>query len=149
MMHIQVNTDSNVTGHAELENQIIATVESRLARFRDYVTRVEVHVGDESAGRMTPADKRCTIEARPAGRPPVAVSSHATTVIEALNAAVSKLATVLARELDRREHKGAASIRKGKDSAATATPDRSDDSEDGKEHPFDPGTREEYAAESS
>lgn len=113
-MQIQVNTDSNVTGREELADRIAAMIEARLTRFADHLTRVEVHLADESAGRTTAADKRCMIEARPAGRQPVAVTSHAPTLDEACTAAVGKLATVLAREFGRRDHhKGSASIRTG------------------------------------
>ena len=113
-MQIQVNTDSNVSGREGLADQIAASVEARLARFGDYLTRVEVHLADESAGRATGSDKRCMIEARPAGRQPVAVTSHAETLEEAVSTAVRKLDTVLARALGRRDqHKGSASIRTG------------------------------------
>lgn len=131
-MQIQVNTDSNVSGREELADHIAATVEARLVRFGDDLTRVEVHLADESAGRTTGADKRCMIEARPAGRQPVAVTSHAETVEEAVASAVSKLATVLARELGRRDHhKGSASIRtgSGEDSPPGASTDDDVDAE--------------------
>ncbi|MGI8414968.1 MAG: HPF/RaiA family ribosome-associated protein, partial [Nakamurella sp.] len=114
MMQIHVNTDSNVSGREELADRIEGTVEARLARFGNYLTRVEVHLADESAGRQTGADHKCTIEARPAGRQPVAVTSHAPTVDESVASTLSKLVTVLAREHDRRDHhKGSASIRTG------------------------------------
>ena len=127
-MQIQVNTDSNVSGREEQADRIATTVEARLVRFGDYVTRVEVHLSDESAGRTTGADHRCMIEARPAGRQPVAVTSHAPTVDEAVASAISKLATVLARELDRRDHhKGSASIRSGGDEDSPAAASTDDD----------------------
>lgn len=101
-MQIQVNTDNNIDGTAELEAHVVSTIESRLERFRDDVTRVEVHLADESAGRSTADDKRCMLEARLSGRSPVTVSSHSATVEDALSAAVGKLVTVLGRESDRR-----------------------------------------------
>ena len=111
-MQIQVNTDGNVDGRVELEEHVTDAIESRLARFRDDVTRVEVHLGDESAGRSTAADQRCMIEARLAWRSPVTVTGHGDTVEAALTAAIGKLVTVLGRESERRgHHKGAASIR--------------------------------------
>lgn len=114
MMQIQVNTDSNVSGGEGPADRIAGTVEARLARFGDYLTRVEVHLADESAGRTTGADKRCMIEARAAGRQPVAVTSHAATIDQALSTALGKLDTLLARDLGRRDqHKGSASIRTG------------------------------------
>lgn len=115
-MQIYVNTDSNVSGTEELAEQVTTTVGARLARFGDYLTRVEVHLADESAGRTTDADQRCMIEARPAGRRPIAVTSRASTVDEAVGAAINKLTAVLTREIERRDHhKGSASIRTGSD----------------------------------
>lgn len=125
-MQIHVNTDSNVSGREEQADRVVATVEARLERFGDYLTRVEVHLANESAGRTTGADHRCMIEARPAGRQPVAVTSHAPTVDESVASAISKLTTVLERELDRRDHrKGSASIRTGggEDSPPAASTD--------------------------
>lgn len=120
-MQIQVNTDSNVVGREELEARVATTVESGLARFGDRLTRVEVHLGDESAGRRTEGDKRCMIEARPAGRAPVAVTAHAASLEEALGVAVGKLVTVLGRERSRRDHhKGGPTIRTGGDDSALA-----------------------------
>ncbi|MEO5832214.1 MAG: HPF/RaiA family ribosome-associated protein [Nakamurella sp.] len=113
-MQILVNTDSNVSGREELADRVTATVQARLERFADHLTRVEVHLADESAGRTTGADHRCTIEARPAGRQPIAVTAHAATVDESVASAVGKLMTVLGREHDRHDHhKGSASIRTG------------------------------------
>jgi hypothetical protein len=39
-----------------------------LRRFASQITRVEVHVADVNAGKQGSADKRCMMEARPAGR---------------------------------------------------------------------------------
>lgn len=143
MMQIQVNTDSNVSGREGLADHIAAMVEARLARFADYLTRVEVHLADESAGRATGADKRCMIEARPAGRQPVAVSSHAQTLEEAVSTAVRKLDTMLARDLGRREqHMGSPSIRTGAgEDGAPATMIDYDEGE--AEPPTEPGPPEE------
>ncbi len=111
-MQILVNTDGNVDGRIELEEHVRSAIESRLARFSDDVTRMEVHLADESAGRSTGADQRCMLEARLARRSPVTVTAHGGTVDEALSGAIGKLITVLGRESDRQGHrKGGASIR--------------------------------------
>ena len=65
------------------------------------------------------------IEARPAGRAPVAVTVHAASIDEALNIAIGKLATLLGRERSRHDHhKGGATIRTagGNDFAPQTTP---------------------------
>ena len=72
------------------------------------------------------------IEARPSGRQPVAVTSHALTVDESVASAISKLVTVLGRELGQRDHhKGSASIRTGggEDSPPAASADNDVDAE--------------------
>jgi ribosome-associated translation inhibitor RaiA len=128
-MQIQVNHDSNIDGREEVIAYVSAEIESGLARFADQLTRIEVHLADESAGRTTGSDKRCLIEARPAKRSPVVASSHAPTVDEALGAAISKLSTLLDREFGRREHrKGAASIRNGRSDVETGETGEAEDS---------------------
>jgi len=111
-MKIQVNTDSNVAGGEDVVRQVEAEVDSALGHFGDRLTRVEVHLGDESAGASTVADMRCTLEARPAGQQPVAVTHHADTVDEAVRGAAQKLRTVLETRFGRLdERKGGATIR--------------------------------------
>jgi ribosomal subunit interface protein len=94
-MQIHVHTDHNIDGHSALAAHVEQEVEAVLSRFSDHVTRVEVHLSDESAGRSTGADIRCLIEARPAGRPPVTATDHAETPGQALNGAVHKLSRLL------------------------------------------------------
>jgi Sigma 54 modulation protein / S30EA ribosomal protein len=111
-MQIQVNTDNNIDGREELARQVEAGVEAALSRFSDQITRVEVHLGDESAGRPSGGGKRCMLEARPGRRPPVAVTSYADTLDEAFRGAADKLKRLLESEFGRLDdRKGGASIR--------------------------------------
>ncbi len=111
-MQIQVNTDSNVDGKEGLVGQVEAEIDAALARFSDHLTRVEVHLGDESAGTSSGADMRCTIEARPAGQKPVAVTHHADTVDAACRGAAQKLQKLLESRFGRlNDRKGGDSIR--------------------------------------
>ncbi|PPK92864.1 sigma 54 modulation/S30EA-like ribosomal protein [Kineococcus xinjiangensis] len=111
-MQILVNSDGHGTVDADLSQRLESQVDDELARFREHLTRVEVHVGDEAAGRSEVADMRCTIEARPAGRQPVAVTEHAGSVEEACTGAVRKLARLLQRTFDKAGmHKGGDSLR--------------------------------------
>lgn len=115
-MQIVVTTDSNVEGTDELIGEIEAAVEEKLSRFSDRLTRVEVHLGDENAQKAGADDKRCMVEARPAGLKPVAVTSHASTVDDACKGALHKLVNLLERRFERlSEHKGAATIRRGEE----------------------------------
>mgnify|MGYP006172692853 CR=1 FL=1 len=67
-------------GHLALA---VRAVDDALARVSSRLTRVEVHLADENAGKGGADDKRCMIEARPAGQSPVAVTNHAATLEEA------------------------------------------------------------------
>ena len=111
-MHIQVNTDDNVTGREALVARVESEVEASLSRFNEYLTRIEIHLGDENAGKAGDADKRCMMEARPAGKPPVSVTHHAATLDEALKGAIRRLRSALDSKVGQlNEHKGAPSIR--------------------------------------
>ena len=78
-----------------------------LSGFSDQITRVEVHFSDEKGGKAGTGDKRCLLEARPAGRQPVAVSHEASTLEEALDGAAGKLRRLLESTLGRlHDHKG-------------------------------------------
>jgi hypothetical protein len=113
-MQIQVNTDKNIEGRDELVEQLTGEIEAALSRFSEHLTRVEVHLGDESSGRSTGGDQRCTIEARPAGQPPVAVTHHASSQDLACRGAAAKLGNLLESRFGRQNH------RKGGDSIRTA-----------------------------
>ncbi len=111
-MQIQVSTDKNIDGRSELASRVESELTAALFRFSDQLTRVEVHLGDESAGRSSGADKRCMLEARPAGRAPVAVTHYAATVDQAFHGATDKLVSLLNSETGRRnDRKGGATIR--------------------------------------
>jgi hypothetical protein len=101
-MQIQVNSDKNVDGREELVRQVEADVDGALSRFGDHLTRVEVHLGDESAGRSSGADMRCTMEAR---------------LDEACRGAVQKLQKLLASKFGRLDdRKRGDTIRRGEPS---------------------------------
>jgi ribosome-associated translation inhibitor RaiA len=111
-MQIQVNTDDNVEGRDELAGQVEAEVKATLSRFSDHITRVEIHLSDENAGKSGSADKRCLMEARPAGRQPIAVSHEGATLEEAYSGAAKKLRSSLERIFGRAsDHKAGASNR--------------------------------------
>lgn len=113
-MQVQVNTDDKVQGDASLSSWVETELKSRLARFRDQVTRVEVHLSDASGARIGATDKRCTLEARLAGMAPLAVSHDAAKVGEAVLGAADKLQRKLDSSLGRaRDAHGRESIRGG------------------------------------
>ncbi len=95
-MQVHVHTDNNIDGTDRLTAHVEGEVATALSRFRDHITRVEVHLSDESAGRVTDADIRCLIEARLEGRAPVTVTDDAGGVDAALKGAIHRLEHLLA-----------------------------------------------------
>ncbi|CAM3951920.1 HPF/RaiA family ribosome-associated protein [Paracidovorax anthurii] len=113
-MQVQVQHDEHIQGGESLAQWIQGETTGRLARFRDHLTRVEVHLSDLDAGKSGGGDKRCTIEARPAGRPPIAVNADADKLADAFIAAVEKLARAIDTDLGRLKDKN------GRDTIRTA-----------------------------
>jgi ribosome-associated translation inhibitor RaiA len=88
---VQVHTDPNISSSPGLTAQVEALVSGQLERFAERISRVQVHLGDENSIKNGSGDKRCMMEARLDGRPPIAVTSHAGTLEQAMNAAAAKL----------------------------------------------------------
>jgi ribosome-associated translation inhibitor RaiA len=111
-VQIQVHTDKYVTVSDGLVQHLEDQLESTLSRFSGQIAHVEVHLSDEKAGGPGVSEKRCVMEARPAGKQPLAVTHHAESVGEACNGAAHKLKTLVENRFERlRDHKGAESIR--------------------------------------
>jgi ribosome-associated translation inhibitor RaiA len=98
-MQVQVNTDHTIEGHGELADQIRGVVENALSRMSGHITRVEVHLTDESGPKSRENNKRCMMEARLEGRQPIAVTDEAATVDLAVNGAADKLARLIEHTL--------------------------------------------------
>ena len=110
-MLIQISTDRTMPGGEELIRHFEAELAGKLSRFSDHITRLEVHFSEEAAAAEG-LDRRCVLEARPAGRRTVAVSHHAGSVGDACRGAVHKLESVLESVYGRLDHhKGGDSIR--------------------------------------
>lgn len=110
-MDVIVNTDHSITLSERSAEELQSEVESALRNFAPRLTRVEVHLSDQSAGRSTGNDIRCLLEARPEGRHPESATADASTVDDAVHGALRKMLRVLDAEsgrLDRR--KGASSM---------------------------------------
>lgn len=107
-MDVQINTSNNVDGHEALTQQVEETVRTRLSRFSERLTRVEVHIHDENGDRNAVHDKRCVAEARAAGHDPVSVTDQADSIDQATAGALGKMATALDRTFgkmtDRKGH---------------------------------------------
>ncbi len=92
-MMIQFNTDHNIHGREALEAKFSTIITDGLNRFRDQITRVEVHLSDENGNKSGLNDKRCLLEARLEGMHPIAVSHHANNHELAVKGAITKLKT--------------------------------------------------------
>jgi hypothetical protein len=99
-MHIQINTDKNISGNEAMTQSVKKILDHVLARFAGQITRLEVHLSDEnSASKSGMIDKRCLLEARLAGRDPVSVSDLALTIDQAVTGTAHKMVSLLGREL--------------------------------------------------
>ncbi len=91
MLRIQVNSDNTVVVDADLKRFVKGEVDRILANFTDRLTRVEIHLSDINSVRSGPSDKRCLVEARPAGDTPRSASATANDVPAALVQALRKM----------------------------------------------------------
>ena len=100
-MQIQINTDHHIDGNEALSAHVEAVVEKAMRHVKEHLTRVEVHLEDENAGKAGGGDKRCLMEARLRNHQPVAVSHHAGSIHEAVDGAARKLRVSLEALLGR------------------------------------------------
>ena len=103
-MQIQVNTDNKVDAPERIAENVRVVIEKALKKVGGRVTRVEVHLTQESASG--PDDVKCVMEARMERHQPTAVSHHAPTVHLAVEACADKLGRALSSVIDRlRDHR--------------------------------------------
>ena len=100
-MNILVRTDHNIDGSAELNEYINENLSEVLERFKSLITRVEVHLSDENAGKTGGMDKRCLIEARLANHNPVIIRHNANSIHQVINESASKLLRSIGNIVDR------------------------------------------------
>jgi hypothetical protein len=100
-MQIQINTDRHLQGSEAREQWASDVVDTAMAHFADSVTRVEVHLSDENAGKGGGAAFRAVMEARVNGRAPIAVTHDAPALDSAVNGAVHKLVRATEHALER------------------------------------------------
>jgi ribosomal subunit interface protein len=106
-MKVLLNSDNQIEVNDVLTAFVQGEVDRALGRFEDKLTRVEVHLRDLNGPKEGPlADKRCVIEARPAGWQALIASEDAETVTEAILEAANKmkrqLESAFGRAVDKR-----------------------------------------------
>ena len=99
-MQIQINAADPHVRNLDVE-LVKAEVHNALDRFTPQITRVEVHLKDTN-GPKAGNDKQCTIEARLAGLPPMAVTADAADIPTAVSSAAAKLERLIEHDLDKR-----------------------------------------------
>jgi ribosome-associated translation inhibitor RaiA len=90
-MIIQLNAGKNLNVHETFAAKLNSLLSGELNRFSEHITRIEVHLSDEDGSKKGTEDKRCLLEARLAGRQPIAVTGFADNYELAVNNAVEKL----------------------------------------------------------
>lgn len=118
-MKVQVNTSNDIDNKDSLERWASEYINEHLGRFDQDITSIEVQLTDENhATKGGGVDKRCMLEARVAGRAPVAVTAYAPDQNVAFRAATDKLSHALEHafgKLDRKEHRVRDTIRRDPD----------------------------------
>jgi len=94
-MLIQINTDHNITVHDAYNDKLTDLLIDELKRFSTHITRLELHLSDENGPKKGVKDKKCSLEARLAGRKPLGVSDLADTYDLAVKGAIDKMKKVL------------------------------------------------------
>jgi len=100
-MFVKVMTDNHIQGRERLVGEVESAVTTSLKRFAPQVTSVEVHLADENSHKEGQRDKRCSIEARLAGLPPLAATDNGANLDQAVAGALEKLVAQLDHKLGR------------------------------------------------
>lgn len=103
-MLIQVNY-AEIVKTDIIDDYVHERVNKELAHVADKITRVEVHLhDDDSPQKSHKDDKRCKMEARPAGRQPLAVEQTGENLQKVIADCASKLARALKRSFERADY---------------------------------------------
>ena len=101
-MQVQVHADDSIQGGESLAQWAQEEINTKLARLKEYVVRVEVFLTGVDALKSTGGPgKRCVLETRATGRPPIAVNAEAEKVKDAFNSAIEKLKRAVETDLDK------------------------------------------------
>jgi ribosome-associated translation inhibitor RaiA len=100
-MKIQFNTYTNIHGNNTLSDQVSSSIEQALDRYKQHITRLEIHLKDENGSKSGQHDQSCMLEARLEGRNPLVVTEHAATLDQAVHGATKKLVHLLDKTLGR------------------------------------------------
>ncbi|MCY6412964.1 MULTISPECIES: HPF/RaiA family ribosome-associated protein [Acinetobacter] len=103
-MNIEIRTDKNIHGSERLISYVRAELTQEFQRYSERITHFSVHISDENGEKSGDHDKRCMIEARPAGLKPVAVTHKATNIDASIHGAIDKLKRSLEHLYEKKDH---------------------------------------------
>jgi hypothetical protein len=104
-MQIQISSDKNISMHKKLSNLIDSDLRRILNRFKDEITRVEVHLSDENGDKSGAQDKRCRLEVRHKRHQSLAVTNDSSDIPTSVTGAGSKMVRLLVSTFGRIEDK--------------------------------------------
>ena len=93
-LFVQINTDNQIISDVDANARLEQRIRQKLRRFEQRLTHVELHVSDVN-GAKGGNDKHVSLEARPSGHEPVAVTADGQRVEDAVAAAADKAARAL------------------------------------------------------
>lgn len=94
-MIIQINTDNTISGEKRTEDFFNSQIAEALQRFESHITRIEVHLKDESGKKDGFNEISCLLEARLEGRQPIAITNQANTINLAVTGAIEKIKSAI------------------------------------------------------
>ena len=101
-MQVQIHTDNHIEGTEAMAQWASNTVKTALERFANQITRVEVHLRDENAGKKNTAQSiQCTMEARLEGHQPLALKHQGANLNQAIEGAAEKMSRLIDSTLGR------------------------------------------------
>jgi ribosomal subunit interface protein len=103
-MIIQINA-GNVDHSQAIDEHVNQHVTDALRHLTDRITRVEVHLHDDNAGKSGSQDKRCVMEARIAGQQPLAVDHQNDDLYKCIGETADKLGRAVKKQIDKLDEK--------------------------------------------
>jgi ribosome-associated translation inhibitor RaiA len=101
-MQVQIHTDNHIEGTDAMSQWASSTVKTALERFAEQITRIEVHLSDENAGKkIRLMSIQCTLEARLEGHQPLAIKHHGANLNQAIEGATEKMSRLIDSTLGR------------------------------------------------
>ncbi|MEM8782416.1 MAG: HPF/RaiA family ribosome-associated protein [Planctomycetota bacterium] len=99
-MQIQINY-GDIDGSDAIQTRVNDKLHHALQHVTDRVTRVEVHLRDDNAGKAGANDKRAVMEARPAGAGPITVDHAGEDIYKVVDEAAAKLGRAVKKHFDK------------------------------------------------